>query len=86
MHHLAFLNSYIPEFKRIYCKVQHDAYHIYTVDIHSIFAVEEVEKLWTGEYRDKKPLLTSVANDIEKRELLVLAILFHGDVVNTIGE
>ena len=46
MHHLAFLNKYIPEFKRIYCMVQHDAYHVYTVDIHSIFAVEEIEKLW----------------------------------------
>ena len=45
MHHLAFLNQYIPEFRRIYCKVQHDAYHVYTVDIHSIFAVEEIEKL-----------------------------------------
>ncbi len=77
MHHLAFLNQYIPEFKRIYCKVQYDAYHIYTVDIHSIFAVEEIDKLWCGEYSDEKPLLTKVAADIEKREMLVLAILFH---------
>jgi [protein-PII] uridylyltransferase len=77
MHHLAFLNKYIPEFKRIYCMVQHDAYHVYTVDIHSIFAVEEVEKLWSGVYCDAKPLLTRVAGDIGKRELLVLAVLFH---------
>ncbi|MBW2519334.1 MAG: [protein-PII] uridylyltransferase [Deltaproteobacteria bacterium] len=77
MHHLAFLNKYIPEFKRIYCKVQYDAYHIYTVDIHSIFAVEEIDKLWCGEYRDRKPLFTQVADDIEQKELLVLAILFH---------
>ena len=40
MHHVAFLNRYIPEFKRIYCKVQHDAYQVYTIDIHSFFAVE----------------------------------------------
>lgn len=77
MHHLQFLNQFIPEFGRIYCKVQHDAYHIYTVDIHSLFAVEEIAKLWRGEYRDKKPVLTQVANDIEKRELLLLAVLFH---------
>lgn len=77
MHHLAFLNKYIPEFKRIYCKVQHDAYHVYTVDIHSIFAVEEIEKLWTGVYREGKPLLTSVAADIGVPELVVLAVLFH---------
>jgi len=77
MHHLQFLNYFIPEFARIFCKVQHDAYHIYTVDMHSIFAVEEIVKLWQGVYRDKKPLLTRTANDIEKRELLLLAVLFH---------
>ncbi|MGE4580007.1 MAG: [protein-PII] uridylyltransferase [Desulfuromonadales bacterium] len=77
MHHLQFLNRFIPEFGRIYCKVQHDAYHIYTVDIHTLFAVEEVTKVWQGVYREKKPVLTQVANDIEKRELLLLAVLFH---------
>jgi [protein-PII] uridylyltransferase len=77
MHHLAFLNRYIPEFERIYCKVQHDAYHIYTVDTHTLFCVEELEKLWLGEYRAKKPVFTQVAEEIEKRELLVLAVLFH---------
>jgi [protein-PII] uridylyltransferase len=77
MHHLAFLNQYIPEFKRIYCKVQHDAYHVYTVDIHSIFAVEEIEKLWSGVYKETRPLLTKVATDIGKPELVVLAVLFH---------
>ncbi len=77
MHHLAFLNKYIPEFKRIYCKVQHDAYHVYTVDIHSIFAVEEIEKLWSGVYQEAKPLLTRVAADIGMPEIIVLAVLFH---------
>lgn len=77
MHHLAFLNQYIPEFKRIYCKVQHDAYHVYTVDIHSIFAVEEIEKLLSGVYQETRPLLTKVAADIGKPELVVLAVLFH---------
>jgi len=77
MHHLQFLNHFIPEFARIFCKVQHDAYHIYTVDIHSIFAVGEIAKLWSGDYAEKKPLLTKTALDIEKRELLLLAVLFH---------
>jgi len=77
MHHLQFLNAFMPEFKRIYCKVQHDVYHIYTVDMHSIFAVEEFAKLWAGDYAERKPLLTRLANDIEKKELLQLAILLH---------
>ena len=77
MHHLTFLNRYIPEFARIYCKVQHDVYHVYTIDIHTIFAIEEIERLWCGAYRDKRPLLTRVAENLGKPELMVLAVLFH---------
>ncbi len=77
MHHLHFLNAFIPEFKNIFCKVQFDLYHIYTVDIHSLFAVEEMCKLWAGEYAGTQPLLTQVADNIEKKELLLLAALFH---------
>ena len=77
MHHLRFLNHFLPEFGRIYCKVQHDAYHIYTVDFHSLIAVEEMVKIWQGEYDNSFALLSKVANDIEKRELLLLAILLH---------
>ena len=77
MHHLQFLKAFIPEFKKIYCQVQFDLYHIYTVDIHTLFAVKEMEKLWHGDYHQVHPLLTEVASNIEKRELLLLAILFH---------
>ena len=77
MHHLRFLNHFIPEFGRLYCKVQHDAYHIYTVDFHSLFALEELVKIWQGVYDESFGLLSKVANDIEKRELLLLAALLH---------
>lgn len=77
MHHLLFLNQFIPEFKRIYCRVQHDAYHIYTVDIHTLFAIREITLLWQGVYRERKPLLTRLAGEVEKPELLILAILLH---------
>jgi [protein-PII] uridylyltransferase len=77
MHHLGFLNRFIPEFERIYCKVQHDVYHIYTVDTHTLFAVEEIVKLWRGEHRDTLPLLTQLALEVDKRWLLLLAVLMH---------
>lgn len=77
MHHLQFLNFFMPEFRRVYCKVQHDAYHIFTVDIHSIMAVEEIAKLLHGVYAEKKPLLTRLADDIGKKDLLMLAVLLH---------
>ncbi len=77
MHDLGFLNRFIPEFEKLYCKVQHDIYHIYTVDIHSLFAVSEIAGLWRGEHGADLPLLTQLANEVDKRELLVLAVLLH---------
>jgi [protein-PII] uridylyltransferase len=77
MHYLGFLIRFIPEFERVYCKAQHDLYHIYTVDIHSLFAVEELAKLWTGTTRVSLPLITEIAEQIEKHELVILAVLLH---------
>ncbi len=77
MHHLEFLNRFIPEFERIYCKVQHDLYHVFTVDIHSLFCVEEIVALWQGAHEAELPELTAVARGVEKRELLLLAVLLH---------
>jgi [protein-PII] uridylyltransferase len=77
MHHLEFLIRFIPELEHIYCKVQHDMYHIYTVDIHTLFAVEEAEKMLNGESRDVLPFPCEIAAQIGKRELLLLAVLFH---------
>jgi [protein-PII] uridylyltransferase len=77
MHHLEFLNRFIPELEHIYCKVQHDMYHIYTVDIHTLFAVEEAERMLDGRSRDTLPFPCEVAAQIAKPELLILAVLFH---------
>ncbi|NVO00175.1 MAG: [protein-PII] uridylyltransferase [Geobacteraceae bacterium] len=77
MHHLEFLNHFIPEFERIHCKVQHDLYHVFTVDIHTLFCVEEIVSLWQGEHAKDLPDLTALAAEVQKRELLLLAVLFH---------
>jgi len=77
MHHLEFLNSYIPEMEHIYCKVQHDIYHIYTVDIHTLFAVEEAEKMLNGSSKELLPGPCEVAAQVGKPELLILAVMFH---------
>ena len=77
MHHLEFLNRFIPELEHIYCKVQHDLYHIYTVDIHTLFAVEQAEKILSGELKVSMPLPCAIASQIGKPELLILSVLFH---------
>jgi [protein-PII] uridylyltransferase len=77
MHHLEFLNCFIPEMEHIYCKVQHDIYHIYTVDIHTLFAVEEAEKMLNGASKEILPFPCEIAARIGKPELLILSVMFH---------
>jgi [protein-PII] uridylyltransferase len=57
--------------------VLHDAYHIYTVDQHSLMLIREIERLKRGEYKDALPLLTQLAREAEKIELLYLGLMFH---------
>ena len=77
MNRLRFLAHYIPEFGRIVCMMQHNAYHLYTVDIHSLFLTGEVEKLFNYSHEREFPLLTKVAESVMCREVLYLACLFH---------
>ncbi|HKY07449.1 MAG TPA: [protein-PII] uridylyltransferase, partial [Candidatus Binatia bacterium] len=77
MHRSGVLGAFIPEFGRLLCMVLHDAYHIYTVDQHSLHLIKEIERLRAGEYADTLPLLTQLGREAEKIELLYLGMMFH---------
>ena len=77
MHRCGVLGAFIPEFGRLLCMVLHDAYHTYTVDQHSLRLVMEIERLKAGEHEKSLPLLTQLAREEEKIELLYLGLLFH---------
>ena len=77
MNRLRLLGYFIPEFGKIVCMGQHDAYHVYTVDVHSIFMVREIENLLNYNYDEEFPLLTKTAESVMKRHVLYLACLFH---------
>lgn len=76
MGRLRFLDSYIPEFEEISCKVQHDLYHVYTVDAHTLFAVREIERL-RGAYKADFSLLSNLFEEMPNPEILYLSVLFH---------
>ncbi len=76
MHGLKFLERYMPEFGEISCRVQHDLYHVYTVDAHTLFAVREIERL-RAQYKPDFPLLSTIFEEMPNPEVLYLAVLFH---------
>lgn len=77
MNELGFLGAYIPEFETIHCKMQHDYYHTYTVDEHSIRAIKEIVELPAS----RDPIMhvyQQVWDEIKtERDLLFLTILLH---------
>ncbi|HTN72632.1 MAG TPA: ACT domain-containing protein, partial [Methylomirabilota bacterium] len=77
MHRSGVLGAFVPEFGRLLCMALHDAYHIYTVDQHSLMLIREIERLKAGEYKDTLPLLTQLGREAEKIELLYLGVMFH---------
>ena len=77
MHDLSVLDWLLPEFGRLRWRTQREPYHVYTVDAHSLRGIAEIEQLREGDYKAAHPLLTQVVREIEKIEVLFLAILYH---------
>jgi [protein-PII] uridylyltransferase len=84
MHNLRFLETYIPEFKAIKFKVQHDLYHVYTVDVHTLFAVRELDRLLSVHKKDFF-LYSTLYEELKRPELLILGVLFH-DIGKALGK
>ncbi|HLC18391.1 MAG TPA: [protein-PII] uridylyltransferase, partial [Thermodesulfobacteriota bacterium] len=84
MHRLRVLERFIPEFEGVRCRTQHDLYHIYTVDVHTLFAVRELERL-RDRYKFDYPLLSTLYEELPNQEVLVLSVLLH-DIGKAFGK
>ncbi|MFQ6021173.1 MAG: [protein-PII] uridylyltransferase [Acidiferrobacterales bacterium] len=71
------LGAYIPAFGRIVGQMQHDLFHVYTVDEHLLFVVRNLRRLTIPEHHHEFPLASSIIQHIVKPERLYLAALFH---------
>jgi [protein-PII] uridylyltransferase len=76
MHSLGLLTLAIPEFEAIDSLVLRDLYHRYTVDEHSILAIEVLHRLTTNEVEWLQPF-AGLLPELERSELLFLAVLLH---------
>jgi [protein-PII] uridylyltransferase len=77
MNEVGLLARYLPEWDHIFCRWQHVMYHTYTVDVHSIFLVEELRRLWQGKYEAAHPELTEMMRGVADRPALFLGCLLH---------
>ncbi|MBI5694621.1 MAG: [protein-PII] uridylyltransferase [Nitrospirae bacterium] len=76
MHRLKALGRFLPEFGGVSAMVQHDLYHMYTVDEHSLLAVRKVQALVTSEGM-AYPSFKDALGRIKDRQVLMLSVLMH---------
>lgn len=77
MHRYGILSKYLPAFGQIEGQMQFDLFHVYTVDEHILFVVQNMRYFGLPEYADTYPLCQKILKIIPKQELLYLAGLFH---------
>ena len=76
MHETGFLGRYLPEFGRVTFLVQHDFFHRYTVDEHTLKAIEALDEVALGATADVRAL-GRVLDEVEDAMQLYLGLLLH---------
>ncbi|MGO9836122.1 MAG: [protein-PII] uridylyltransferase [Polyangiaceae bacterium] len=77
LHEVGLLLAMVPEFLPVTGRVHHDVYHVYTVDVHSVAAVDRLRQLARGELAQQFPLASRLAAEIARPRPLFLATLLH---------
>ncbi len=77
LHDAGLLLAMVPEFGPVTGRVHHDVYHVYTVDVHSVLAVDRLRQLARGEFAREYPLASRLAAEIARPRPLFLATLLH---------
>jgi len=77
MNRSSVLGRYLPAFRRIVGQMQHDLFHIYTVDQHILMVLRNVRRFMIVEHTHEFPYCSSLIAHFDKPWLLVIAALFH---------
>ncbi len=77
MNQYGILGRYLPAWHRIVCQMQHDLFHVYTVDQHILMVVRNVRQFTMGKHAHEYPLMTRLMLGFERNWLLYVAALFH---------
>lgn len=77
MNELGILGAFVPEFAHLVGLWQHDLYHTYTVDTHSLFLVEQLRRLGRGQLADELPLASELIREVRSPPVLFLGCILH---------
>jgi [protein-PII] uridylyltransferase len=71
------LGQCVPAFGRIVGQMQHDLFHVYTVDEHILMVIRNLRRFTEPQHAHEYPLCSRLIADVERKEVLYLAGLFH---------
>lgn len=71
------LGRYLPAFGRIVGQMQHDLFHVYTVDEHILMVVHNLRCFALDKHSHEYPLCSKLMKDFARPEVLYIAGLFH---------
>ena len=71
------LGQFIPMFGKIVAQMQHDLFHIYTVDEHTLNVVENLRRFSKFELKHEFPDCYEIFKQFKKPYILYLAAIFH---------
>jgi [protein-PII] uridylyltransferase len=77
MNEAGVFGRFVPDFGRVVAQTQHDMYHTYTVDEHTIRAIGILARIESGELKEDHPLSADVVHKVLSRPALYLAVLLH---------
>jgi [protein-PII] uridylyltransferase len=77
MNQTSVLGRYLWVFRRIVGQMQHDLFHVYTVDQHILMVVRNVRRFFIAEHAHEYPICSQLAADFERPYVLYVAALFH---------
>ncbi|HXF46976.1 MAG TPA: [protein-PII] uridylyltransferase [Burkholderiaceae bacterium] len=77
MNQWSVLGRYLPVFRRIVGQMQHDLFHVYTVDQHILMVLRNLRRFTMAEHAHEYPLCSQLIADFERPWLLYIAALFH---------
>ncbi len=77
MNEAGVFGRFVPDFGRVVAQMQHDMYHAYTVDEHTIFALGTLHRIEQGLLKDEVPIASEVIHKAQSRQALYLALLIH---------
>jgi len=85
MHQLGILSAIMPAWAPCTARVQHDLYHVYTVDQHQLYALAMQKRIARGELAEVHPTATELWRSVTRPGPLLLGTLLH-DVGKPLGK